>query len=265
MLCVCAVDVSVNMSRLFSYLCSPAVAWLGCDCFKCNWGTSRSGCIPSFKRKNKLKQEKKKVRGRVSNKWERGFVRDRSLAGRCPSYAGSCICSHPRRHLFIKQQYKNSAGQPYSAAEAAFSIISQVYYGLRLKSMPRPKAHCRHTFPSICIFWSWTHSTCLHDPLFFPLFRDSVVVFFLFPLLLHLKPVFAEVQRELTKHFQMKREDLHSLFPRESSFPSLSSSLYACPFLLSSILHCLILYLSLPAISVVLLSMVLHFVLAIYI
>lgn len=180
MLCVCAVDVSVNMSRLFSYLCSPAVAWLGCDCFKCNWGTSRSGCIPSFKRKNKLKQEKKKVRGRVSNKWERGFVRDRSLAGRCPSYAGSCICSHPRRHLFIKQQYKNSAGQPYSAAEAAFSIISQVYYGLRLKSMPRPKAHCRHTFPSICIFWSWTHSTCLHDPLFFP-YSGTVLFFFCFP------------------------------------------------------------------------------------
>ena len=49
------------------------------------------------------------------------------------------MCSHPCHHLFVKQQYKNSAGQPYSAAEAAFSIASQVDYGLRPKSMPRPR------------------------------------------------------------------------------------------------------------------------------
>lgn len=49
------------------------------------------------------------------------------------------MCSHPRHRLFIKQQYKNSAGQPYSAAEAAFSIASQVHYGLHPKSMPRPR------------------------------------------------------------------------------------------------------------------------------
>lgn len=114
----------------------------------------------------------KKVRGRVCKRSKRSHP----LSILCGLLY---ICSHFRCLLFIKQQYKNSAGQPFSAAEAAFSVTSQVYYGLRLKSMPRPRPPCRHSFPSICIFWSWPYSTCLYNPVFSSPFIQGHV-FFLF-------------------------------------------------------------------------------------
>lgn len=123
------------------------------------------------------------------------------------------MCSHPRHRLFIKQQYKNSAGQPYSAAEAAFSIASQVHYGLHPKSMPRPRPlKTRFSINMYILVLTPLHLP--PRPSFFLFIQGQHFLLFFFLFLLHLKPVFAEVYRELTQHFQMKREDLHSLFPR---------------------------------------------------
>lgn len=167
------------------------------------------------------------MRERMCKSWEPG----RALS----IFRGKlCIRSHPRHRLFIKQQYKNSAGQPFSAAEAAFSLTSQAYCGPRLKSMPRPRPTADTLFHQY-VYFGLDPTPPASTTRFF--FHSRTVLFF--SLLLHLQPVFAEVQRELTQRFQMKREDLHSLFPRESSFPcpALSSSVFLL-FLSSSCPQC---------------------------
>lgn len=173
------------------------------------------------------------MRGTASGERERGCVRDRRPVMRCPSKRGKlCICSHALRRLFIKQQYKNSSGQPFSAAEAAFSITSQAYYGLQLKSMPRPRPSTDMLFHQYVYFGL--------DPTP-PAFRT---LFFSFSSS-YSRTVFFSSPAPPEASFCWSAESLHSIFKwsvkisilyfPESSFPSLSSSsLYACPFFLHS-------------------------------
>lgn len=178
------------------------------------------------------------MRGTASGERERGCVRDRRPVMRCPSKRGKlCICSHALCRLFIKQQYKNSSGQPFSAAEAAFSITSQAYYGLQLKSMPRPRPTADMLFHQY-VYFGLDPTPPAFRTLFFSFSSSYSRTVFFFPLLLHLKPVFAEAQRAYTA-FSNEVWKLAFYISQSPLFPPCPAA--ACmPALFSSILHCLI-------------------------
>lgn len=90
------------------------------------------------------------------------------------------ICSHLCFHIFIKQQYKNSAGQPFSAAEAALSITSQVYYGLRLKLMQRPRPTAETLFHQY-VYFGLDSTPPASPTLFFPSSYSRTVFCFFSP------------------------------------------------------------------------------------
>lgn len=99
--------------------------------------------------------------------------------------------------------------------------------------MPRPRLTADTLFHQYVYFGLDPGPPASPDPFFSFLFKECFLYFFL---LLHLKPVFAEVQRDLTQRFQMKKICIR-YFP-ESSF-SLSVQQHVClpfPFLLTSIL-----------------------------
>lgn len=149
------------------------------------------------------------------------------------------MCSHPRCRLFIKQQYKNSAGQPFSAAEAAFSIISQVFDGLRLKSMPRPR-------PSA--------DTLFHQYVYFgldPTPPASPTLCFFSSSSSYSRTVFFSSPAPPEASFCWGVESLHSVFkwsgkicilyfPESPLFPPCPAACMPALFLLSSIIHRLI-------------------------
>lgn len=117
-----------------------------------------------------------------------------------------CICSNPRHLLFIKQQYKNSTGQPFSAAEAALSPTLQVFYGLYgPKSMPRARPNADTPFHQYVYFGLDPNPLC-SATLFLCRLIQGQDLFFFFFLPKHRILISAAVQREPTQRFSNAEE-----------------------------------------------------------
>ena len=162
-----------------------------------------------------------------------------------------CFCSRPRCRLFIKQQYKNSAGQPFSGAEAAFSSTSQVFCGPGFKSMPGPRPGEDTLFYQY-VYFGLDPAPPAPLTLFHFISSYSRTVFFFFS-----SPpappevTFCSGAGSLHSVFQWSGRICIIYFP-ESSFLGLTSRFYVCPppppsppFFTASFVH-------LPAASLVL-------------
>lgn len=93
---------------------------------------------------------------------------------------------HLRCTLFIKQQYKNSPGQPFLQRWCSFRHhITGVPWSLpEINVLPR--ALCRDTFYQYVYFGPDPTLTRRSDPLFYPPYSRTAF----FPLHLHLEPIF---------------------------------------------------------------------------
>lgn len=173
------------------------------------------------------------MRGRVSGEWERGCVRDRRPVMWCPSYVGSCVSVHTRSAVF-------SLNSNIKTAQVSPSLpLRQLSAAHHKCTMDCTSNQCPDQGPVQTCF-----SINMYILVLTPLLLPSRPSFFLSLLLIQGQCFFFPSPAPPEASFCWSVESLHSVFKwsvkisilyfPESSFPSLSSSLCACPFLLHS-------------------------------
>lgn len=119
------------------------------------------------------------MRGRVSNTWEKRWVRDRSPVMRCPSYVGSCVSVQTRTAVF-------SLNSNIKTAQVSLTLpLRQLSASHNKCTMDCTSNQCLDQGPLPTRF-SINMYILLLTPLHLPprpsfflfLFKDSVVVFF---------------------------------------------------------------------------------------